>query len=64
MILECIFPFGARVPGDQQVVPDGVGFDHSYFRELVPEDNPPKSPVTPVTPSVETDVNNEEPEKD
>lgn len=37
MTLENVRPFGKHKPGDLVVVPDGVGFDHYYFKEVVKE---------------------------
>ena len=59
MILENIRPFGRSKPGDQVVVPDGVGFDHFYFVEVVPPDDTP--PVTDAKPEVKPELVTDEP---
>jgi len=58
MVIECVKPFGIRVPGDQQIIPDDAQFDHYYFREVpdsTDNDNPP-TPTPPVNPEIEVTV--------
>ena len=37
MLLVNVRPFGNFKPGDWVEVPDGAGFDHAYFEEVVAE---------------------------
>lgn len=44
MLLQCIKAFGHDKPGDFVEVPEGSGFDHRYYAEVIAEPAPSSKP--------------------